>query len=112
MNDRWQVTREFPVSQWPGRKYSFLFALADPTFPDDSSIPRADDAGKLMALAAYGDEAMASSDVIATVDRILELPDPVPKADFRDSPVYNAGLESDVHTNAAALLTRRVVPSY
>src|SRR5215207_6300968 len=52
----------------PGARYSALFGLADPTFPDNGSDPRLEDAGKLMALAAYGDAAEVSSYAAETVE--------------------------------------------
>ena len=59
--------------------------------------PRLEDAGKLMALAAYGDPRDAEPEIVDTVDRIATSPSvlhPAPKGEFRDSPVYNAGVES------------------
>jgi hydroxymethyl cephem carbamoyltransferase len=109
----WKVTQSFPVLSYPGARYAALYALADPTFPD-FAIHRIEDAGKLMALAAYGDREKADPAVAATVERILEMPPPhpVPKGDFRDSPLYNAGVESEHTKHAAALLTDRIFEVY
>jgi hydroxymethyl cephem carbamoyltransferase len=94
-----------------GARYGFLFALADPTFPDYGAGHRLEDSGKLMALAAYGDPAEASPEIVALVDRILEKDrrmHPAPKGDFRDTVVYNAGVESQECKTAAALLSDHI----
>jgi hydroxymethyl cephem carbamoyltransferase len=106
----WKIVRSEPVLNAPGERYSFLFSLADPTFPDRGRAPRPEGSGKLMALAAYGDPKDADRDIIATVDRILALPHlfMAPKHEFRDSPVYNAGVQSEACKVAAALLSQRL----
>lgn len=106
----WQVVRTVPVLDSPGDRYSFLFSLADPTFPDRNSSSRLDGSGKLMALAAFGAPGDADADVTAAVERLLRVPvlNPAPKADFRDTVLYNAGVESQLTKTAAALLSRRL----
>ncbi len=110
VNRDWEVTTTFPVLLQPGARYSFLFGIADETFPDRGSSHRLEDAGKLMALAAFGDPGATESGVVDTVERILALPevDPAPKHLFRDSPVYNAGVESQLFKDAAAVLNDRL----
>lgn len=49
-----RVVREVQVMSQPGARYAFLFAVADPAFPDAGAVPDLDDSGKLMALAGYG----------------------------------------------------------
>jgi hydroxymethyl cephem carbamoyltransferase len=109
VDHRWVITRAVPVLSGPGSRYANLFALADPTFPDQG-FSRADDSGKLMALAAYGDGREADQAVTDTVDRILMSPDywPFPKYEFRDSPIYNAGVQAGVAKTAFALLSDRI----
>jgi hydroxymethyl cephem carbamoyltransferase len=103
------VTRQVPVLQQPGPRYAFLYALADPSFPDVSP-PRVEDPGKLMALAAFGDPDEADPRVVETVEHIATAPAVTPKlkAQLRESPLYNAGLEAEQTKHAAALLTRRI----
>jgi hydroxymethyl cephem carbamoyltransferase len=110
LDERWEVRRRIPVMRWAGHRYAFLYSLADPTFPDDSWFPRDEDAGKLMALAAYGDADDAEPAIVDTVEDIINAPtmSPVPKAELRDSPIYNAGVEAEQTKVAAALLTRRL----
>ncbi|MFH8802193.1 carbamoyltransferase C-terminal domain-containing protein [Streptomyces sp. NPDC017936] len=110
VDDAFRIVRTIPVLSEPGGRFSFLFGLADPTFPDEGALPRLNDAGKLMALAAFGDADDADADVVAAVDRLLSADTvyPAPKKDFRDSVLYNAGVESQVTKTAAALLSRRI----
>jgi hydroxymethyl cephem carbamoyltransferase len=110
LDEHWSVKQQIPVMWEVGNRFAFLFALADPTFPEYAMYPRTEDPGKLMALAAYGDPADADPAVVETVERIVNAPtvSPVPMAEFRDSPVYNAEVESQVTKTAAALLTERI----
>ncbi|OKI04827.1 3-hydroxymethylcephem carbamoyltransferase [Streptomyces sp. CB02923] len=109
-----RVTRKIQVMTAPGARYSFLFGLADPTFPDTGGRPRLNDAGKLMALAAFGNARDASPDITDVVERILKHDSmyPAPKAEYRDSVLYNAGVESIECKTAAALLTERLFEEF
>ena len=64
----------------PGNKYSFLYALADPT----STLPRGhvrySDPGKLMALCAYGEPGEPTAEERELIDPLLD-PDLVDGAD-------------------------------
>lgn len=106
----WETVRTVPVLDHPGDRYAFMFSLADPTFPDHGSTPRAAGSGKLMALAAYGNPDDADAEALAAVDRILAAPvlNPAPKGDFADTVLYNAGVRSQVTKTAAAVLTQRI----
>lgn len=114
VDDKHVVIREIPVLSAPGLRFAFLFALADPTFGDNLPVPRLEDSGKLMALAAYGDPGDADKGITDTVESILTRESllPTPKAQFRSSPLYNAGVEADVTKVAAALLTARIFEIY
>ena len=111
LNDKWEILREIPAMTVPGGRYAMLFGIADPTFAEDEDIPRLDDAGKLMALAAFGDRDNIDPEVVETVDRLLS-PDPnvypAKKSAFRDSPIYNAGVTAQQTKDAAALLSDRI----
>jgi hydroxymethyl cephem carbamoyltransferase len=103
------VVETIPVLTEPGGRFGALYALADPTFPDHNGLPRLEDSGKLMALAAFGDPADANADIRGTVDYILRLGSvhPVPKHELQYSSVYNSGVQSAPATIAVALLSRR-----
>ncbi|MBN6037314.1 carbamoyltransferase C-terminal domain-containing protein [Amycolatopsis sp. 195334CR] len=109
-----RIVRKIPVMTGPGARYSFLFGLADPTFPTTGGKPRLNDAGKLMALAAFGNAADANPDITHVVERILKQDSmyPAPKAEYRDSVLYNAGVESPECKTAAALLTERLFETF
>jgi len=109
-----RIIRRVPVMTGPGARYAFLFALADPTFPDVGGKPRLNDAGKLMALAAFGNAADASPEITHAADRILKQDSmyPAPKAEYRDSVLHNAGVESIECKIAAALLTERLFETF
>jgi hydroxymethyl cephem carbamoyltransferase len=110
VDDRGMVTREVHVLDSPGSRWALLFALADPDFPDKNGLPRGTDAGKLMALAAYGDPAEADAEIEAIVERVLTMDEvwPAAKWRFEDTPIYNAGVEAEVTKTAAALLSQRM----
>lgn len=106
----WWIVRTIPVLEAPGERYAFLYSLADPSFPDRGSTSRPEGSGKLMALAAFGDPKEADAGITSAVDRILAAREliPAPKADFADTVLYNAGVQSPATKVAAALLTERI----
>ncbi len=110
VDDQWKVVSSKEVLGQPGARYALLFGLADPDFPDHDSNHRLEDAGKLMALAAFGDPDTTDPAVLDTVQRIVDLEpvEPVPKFAFKDSPVYNAGVQSQACKDAAAVLNDRI----
>jgi hydroxymethyl cephem carbamoyltransferase len=94
----------------PGQRYSALFALADPSFPD-SRPPRQQDAEKLMALAGRGEAGdAADAEEREAVQRILQLRtvQPFDKAAFRGHPLYNVGVDTPRVHRAAAHITDRI----
>jgi hydroxymethyl cephem carbamoyltransferase len=95
----------------PGARYVGLFGLADPTFPDYGAEPRLEDAGKLMALAAYSDEGQLQDEAIETAEALLSQDTFFPsfnKGEYRHSPLYNCGLNSPLLHRAARYLTDRL----
>ncbi|MEV0561451.1 carbamoyltransferase C-terminal domain-containing protein [Dactylosporangium sp. NPDC050588] len=97
-----------PVLHGPGHRYGFLYCLADPRFPG-GDVPL-DVAGKLMALAAFGDADQASDEAVRVVGAILEPESAftLKKADFRSSSLWNCGFEDEDFRHAARLLTDRI----
>jgi hydroxymethyl cephem carbamoyltransferase len=108
VDDSWTVTREIAVLSHPGHRYSHLFGIADPDVGEASVHMRYEVAGKLMALAGFGSSADPDPGVAETVERLLTRPRLGAKSTYRDSPVYNAGVEAQVTKDAAALLTDRL----
>lgn len=85
----------------PGTRYLFLYALADPTAPLDR--PRMNDAGKLMALASYGEPGAPDEEErrvieFALSDRSFTA---ASKLALQDSKYFNVGVESDAFKRLA-----------
>lgn len=80
----------------PGDRFAFLYGLADPTFNFGAGQIRLSDAGKLMAVAAYGQESEIDSDgeyIIATLlDKNLDFRK-IEKSQFQKSVYYNIGID-------------------
>jgi hydroxymethyl cephem carbamoyltransferase len=114
VDDKTQIIHTVPVLTQPGVRYSMLFALADPSVPDSGRHQRFEDSGKLMALAGFGRPEDADSDIIATVDRLLEPSAllPMPKEELRKTSLYNVGVTSQSVKTAAALLTKRIFDKF
>jgi hydroxymethyl cephem carbamoyltransferase len=108
LDRRWEVVREIPVLTFPGARYKFLYAVADPQFKDWVWDAGADVAGKLMALAAHGDSATADGGVRSAVERILDPSLGLSKGEYRDCPFYNSGIESPETKVAASLMQDRL----
>lgn len=94
----------------PGARYSALFALGDPRFPDRDTYPRKEDAGKLMALTGYydGREIPACDQVV--VERLLESETfyPFDKASYQETKLYNCGVHTPRMHAAAHYMTDRL----
>jgi len=87
----------------PGHMYAFIYGLADPTLPPGAGHRR-EDAGKLMALAGFGEPGPATAEERALIDRVLaaNYVDHEPrKADYANSSFYNVGLGSQAFRNLA-----------
>ena len=98
-----EVTHIAKVMITPGNKYSFLYALADPTFTLPKGKLRNEDPGKLMALCAYGESGEMTTDEKEITDFMLQresILSSLAKDDLRGSPYYNIGLQ---HPSFAAL---------
>ncbi len=88
----------------PGHKYGFVYGLADPAYPPDARKSRREDAGKLMAIAAFGEQGALTANERALIERVFSWDAeraPLRKADFSDSPYFNIGLESAEFRNLA-----------
>lgn len=97
---RWREFGEhierFNVMSDPGSKYAALFAIADPAFPTGQPYPRLEDAGKMMALAAYGRELDVLPEDRAVVDQLVGLAHlyPFSKGQYAGSPLFDCGLDN------------------
>jgi len=100
------------VMHGPGHRFGFLYCLADPGFRN-GDVPL-DVAGKLMALAGYGDAERISEQAREVVTRILAPSSAwdLEKEDFRASSLYNCGFGSDELRDAARLLADLIFSTF
>lgn len=110
-----RVRRLAHVMEDPGNKYSHLFSVADPDCPSERGLFRFENAGKLMALAAYGEPGPEDADEKAIIDFLLSRRSVLlstPKDDFAWSKFHNIGPESAEFANLAAKLSRRIFTTF
>jgi hydroxymethyl cephem carbamoyltransferase len=91
------VTKLGTPMSGPGHKYGFLYGLADPTWPVSAKKSRREDAGKLMALAGFGQESVETPEERRLIERIFAhdaVAAPLRKADFVGDPFFDIGLAS------------------
>lgn len=111
VNHRDGTMRRIQVLDNPGGRYALVYSIAHPSVPGKAG-PRHYDAGKLMALAAYGDPKAADDEIRSIVDRLMAPGASLNKHAYRDTGLYNAGVESDICKITAALLTERMFDLY
>ncbi|MER8505025.1 carbamoyltransferase C-terminal domain-containing protein [Mesorhizobium sp. M1142] len=110
-----QVVHLGKLMAGPGNKYGFLYALADPKFTLPKGRLRYEDAGKLMALCAYGQTGTPDRDEQALIDFLLPHDIdvyPVYKEDLRHSPYYNIGVTHQKFTNLARRVSDAIFDSF
>jgi hydroxymethyl cephem carbamoyltransferase len=91
------ITRLGTPVTGPGHKYGFLYGLADPTYPADARKSRREDAGKLMALSAYGRDSAATPEARRLIERLMAhdaARTALRKIDYRDTPFFDIGLDN------------------
>ncbi len=88
----------------PGNKYSSLFMIGDPSFPAIKGHFRFEDAGKLMALAAYAKRTPMKPEEKELIDFILKSDGLLlanSKESYQWSPFYNIGVKSQAFKDLA-----------
>ena len=81
----------------PGDRFAFLYGLADPTFNLGAGQIRLSDAGKLMALAAYGKNGQLDEEGKAIIATLLNKNSDfrkINKHQFQSSAYFNMGLDA------------------
>lgn len=115
---RWSGAREpieaIPVLDQPGARFSALFCIADPAFPEVGAFPEGNQAGKLMALAGYADGLTPSADSMAVVDSLLRLRAlyPFEKRRYRTSALFNCGVVAPEFCRAARHLADKLFDTF
>jgi len=98
----------------PGIRYSFAYALADPTFNLPEGMIRIGDAGKFMALAAFfnsNTEKFTEEEIIVS-KRILDnpfQPQKLNKKDFVNYKIFNSGPTSDECKRLCRLVSESIL---
>ncbi|TFY87865.1 proline dehydrogenase [Pseudomonas kairouanensis] len=90
------ITNLGTVIKNPGDRFAFLYALADPTFNFGAGQIRLSDAGKLMALAAYGENSDIDEDAKKIISTLLDKNmdfRTLHKSQLKNSLYYNIGLD-------------------
>lgn len=104
IDEKLGITRLGTPFDGPGHKYAAIYGIADPKLPTDAPRPRHEDAGKLMALASYGESRPANAQEQEIIDKVLRwtsLEGAVRKDAFVESPFFNIGLESQAFRDLA-----------
>lgn len=101
------------VLEDPGNKYTFLFSLADKKSPNEVGFYDIGHPGKMMALAAYGTKDVATADENKLIETLISTPqfklmNSLSKEDFKWSPFFNIGVESQEFKNIARRLSDRI----
>jgi hydroxymethyl cephem carbamoyltransferase len=83
----------------PGNRYTFAFSMADTKSPDEVGFYDSSQAGKMMALSAFGRGGPANEEEYQLIDALMAVPPfhlmkKVSKSDFSWSRLYNCGVES------------------
>ncbi|PPK44130.1 carbamoyltransferase-like protein [Trinickia symbiotica] len=92
----------------PGVRYAAAYAIADPTFALPPGGIRLGDAGKLMALAAYENNIIATQQERALLSKLLSSPLKPPdfcKDEFSEFDLFDSGTESTTSKRMARLIS-------
>lgn len=95
----------------PGNKYQYIFSLADPTTTTERGGFRFSNAGKVMALAAFGDPNVTTADEDELIESILAQNDilrELTKSDLSSSKFFNIGVDSPEFKSLAASHSQRI----
>ncbi len=104
IDERLGITAHPTVIDKPGIRYSFLYHLADPRQSEFVGQVRLESAGKLMALAAFGEPGPPDAMEQTVIDWILQAEDIGRRQDkqaLRDTPYFNCGLDDQRFRNLA-----------
>ncbi len=105
LDETGQVTHLKHVLTDPGNKYAYLFALADPGFPDLHGHFRFQDAGKQMALTGFAERDAALPEEKEIIEYLLAQEGillNLPKDTVNWSPYHNIGIHTQEYRNLAA----------
>jgi hydroxymethyl cephem carbamoyltransferase len=89
------------VMEDPGRRYTFIFALAEPSIASARGRMKCSDAGKLMALTSFSKRRPYTTTERILADTVLQEKNifELEKRNFVDHELYNVGVESEIFKN-------------
>ncbi len=111
IDEKIEITKLINVLPDPGFRYSFLYALADPSFKLGRGAIRLSDAGKLMAISAFSNDDPVSEEGRALIDAILDSrikSQDLSREDFGSNTYYNCGVTHPDFANLAKLLSNKI----
>lgn len=115
VDEKVKITKLNNVLIDTGIRYSFLYAIADPTFRMSRGAIRLSDAGKLMAIASYAASTEVCKDGHELVDKILDANisgEKLWKEDFVNNRFYNCGVTDPDFAGIVKLLSDRIYEIY
>ena len=112
--DRGASITRYPVLTEPGARYSALFALAEPAFPEKGSNPNHEYAGKMMALASYDRDWNVTSEDRTVVECLLRESTfyPFDKKAYVGTSLYNCGVRLPSFHAAVRYMTDRLFEKF
>lgn len=115
IDERLNVTAHPAVISDPGSRYAFVFALADPSQPPQGGRFRLDTAGKLMALAAFGNPGPPNPEESEVIDWVLGvngIATQHDKSELSHTRFYNAGVESQIFKDLARKISDALIARF
>lgn len=114
IDEAFSITLLGDVLSQPGNRYAAAYSLADPTAPKSARMARANDAGKLMALASFADRSEATPEEERLLEHLLSSSivqlDRFP--DIAQAPHYNVGVEDPEFRNFAGIVSDRIFDTF
>ncbi|CAJ0819886.1 carbamoyltransferase C-terminal domain-containing protein [Ralstonia flaminis] len=110
-----QIRKLCDVMSDPGIRYAFAYGVADPSFALRRGQVRLGDAGKLMALAAFGEDRARTNIENDFLNAILSphsAIDSLEKSSFESSPYFNIGVESSEFKQLAKQLSDAIFEKF
>jgi predicted NodU family carbamoyl transferase len=108
------ITLIADVMNEPGNRYTSIYGLADPTFPKNAPHGRFSDAGKLMALASFGQRSAPTAEeeelmaVLLSSEHVrLDLYDRLEASAY-----YNVGVDDTEFRNFAGIFSDRIFETF
>ena len=110
-----QITKLCDVISDPGIRYAFAYGVAESSFALRKGQVRLGDAGKMMALAAFGRRSRRTYSEDAFIKKLLRPGygfESLDKLDFQSSPYFNIGVDSLIFKEMAGHLSDAIYNTF